>query len=427
MAIFHSSNEGKRLSPSISYQLNIVDLLMDMLYIKFYGKLSLNQVLSLCDIFVGSQTHINLQTRKGKTKSKRKSIRQKNSDSLGEVLESSKVSEEEIISPTIFSGTTSSSLCCISMVDQSEASYCNVAEGDANKYQPSSHTRDNSVSLTGVACDAVKEQNFYRIMDSFCSDGEHCDSAHSNIEFVDDMRTAASSASFDVGLSLGIDAVVDHSDTEVGKRLMKDAYREANDENSFKDNGTELTCDPEPATCSIESNALSHDGTNEIEHTSASGDWAVYWDSYYSRNYFYNIKTQNSTWYPPEGMEHLAICDIRYNLNDESIELHETDVSPALNVTALCSLESKSEPFEESMDNNILVCQQHDDLSEWIGLTASNSVSATTLLPVTQSTSVKNLEELNEINTCCKDGSNKCLSSNCIKHIARYYVFNLFL
>ncbi|CAM0949323.1 unnamed protein product [Alopecurus aequalis] len=33
------------------------------------------------------------------------------------------------------------------------------------------------------------------------------------------------------------------------------------------------------------------------------GDWKVLWDQFYSRYYFYNIQTQESTWYPPHGLE----------------------------------------------------------------------------------------------------------------------------
>ncbi|KAJ1296888.1 hypothetical protein BS78_01G336300 [Paspalum vaginatum] len=36
------------------------------------------------------------------------------------------------------------------------------------------------------------------------------------------------------------------------------------------------------------------------------GDWSVVWDPFYSRYYFYNIQTQESTWCPPEGLEDFA-------------------------------------------------------------------------------------------------------------------------
>ncbi|KAG0550817.1 hypothetical protein BDA96_01G370200 [Sorghum bicolor] len=36
------------------------------------------------------------------------------------------------------------------------------------------------------------------------------------------------------------------------------------------------------------------------------GEWRVVWDPFYSRYYFYNIQTQESTWCPPEGLEDFA-------------------------------------------------------------------------------------------------------------------------
>ncbi|KAI7737507.1 hypothetical protein M8C21_020992 [Ambrosia artemisiifolia] len=53
---------------------------------------------------------------------------------------------------------------------------------------------------------------------------------------------------------------------------------------------------------------LIHNGSND-----EFGDWMTYWDEYYERNYYYNYKTEESTWDPPPGMEHLASV---YMLNE---------------------------------------------------------------------------------------------------------------
>jgi trimethylguanosine synthase len=50
---------------------------------------------------------------------------------------------------------------------------------------------------------------------------------------------------------------------------------------------------------------------NHVEKSSCDfyyeyGDWKVLWDQFYSRYYFYNIQTQESTWYPPHGLEDFA-------------------------------------------------------------------------------------------------------------------------
>ncbi|XP_062215416.1 uncharacterized protein LOC133915982 isoform X2 [Phragmites australis] len=49
------------------------------------------------------------------------------------------------------------------------------------------------------------------------------------------------------------------------------------------------------------------------------GDWRVFWDSFYSRYYYYNIHTQESTWCPPEGLENFA----SYYSTDTTKELVE--------------------------------------------------------------------------------------------------------
>nr|GEV88406.1 RNA cap guanine-N2 methyltransferase [Tanacetum cinerariifolium] len=46
------------------------------------------------------------------------------------------------------------------------------------------------------------------------------------------------------------------------------------------------------------------------------GDWMPCWDEYYERSYYYNCRTQESTWEPPPGMENLAF----YYVSNESKE-----------------------------------------------------------------------------------------------------------
>ncbi|KAG1338144.1 hypothetical protein COCNU_04G004500 [Cocos nucifera] len=46
------------------------------------------------------------------------------------------------------------------------------------------------------------------------------------------------------------------------------------------------------------------------------GNWKVIWDSFYMRNYFYNVQTQESTWSPPDGLEQFAFPCTTSNLNE---------------------------------------------------------------------------------------------------------------
>ncbi|KAI3726673.1 hypothetical protein L1987_66472 [Smallanthus sonchifolius] len=58
----------------------------------------------------------------------------------------------------------------------------------------------------------------------------------------------------------------------------------------------------------VESHSLLPDNCDPIHNGSNDefGDWMTYWDEFYERNYYYNYKTEESTWDPPPGMEHLA-------------------------------------------------------------------------------------------------------------------------
>ncbi|CAO2831745.1 unnamed protein product, partial [Amaranthus hypochondriacus] len=64
-----------------------------------------------------------------------------------------------------------------------------------------------------------------------------------------------------------------------------------------------------------------HD-VNDIISSSVCDEWSVFWDSFYMRYYFYNSKTQESTWNPPPGMENCVQGDIS-NVNDISNTVNE--------------------------------------------------------------------------------------------------------
>ncbi|XP_035833713.1 uncharacterized protein LOC110879425 isoform X1 [Helianthus annuus] len=57
-----------------------------------------------------------------------------------------------------------------------------------------------------------------------------------------------------------------------------------------------------------ELHSLTPDNCHPIHNGSNGefGDWMACWDEFYERNYYYNCKTQESTWDPPPGMEPLA-------------------------------------------------------------------------------------------------------------------------
>ncbi|KAF6986727.1 hypothetical protein CFC21_004450 [Triticum aestivum] len=61
--------------------------------------------------------------------------------------------------------------------------------------------------------------------------------------------------------------------------------------------------DPCPAEPSPVNNHVENSGSDFYYEC---GDWQVLWDQFYSRYYYYNILTQESTWDPPQGLEDFA-------------------------------------------------------------------------------------------------------------------------
>ncbi|XP_008220236.1 PREDICTED: uncharacterized protein LOC103320344 isoform X2 [Prunus mume] len=329
----------------------------------------------------------NKEKRNRKAEGKRKGMRLKHPvTSQGyvvEALESSKVSVGEIVSPVNFDGNTGSSLCCMSMMGQSESSSSDVA-ADAIKFQCLSVEGDNPTSSTEITSHASKENDRDGILGVVCNDGQDCDSLHSSAVVNDTMKISASTTDLNDGIfsgSCSTDAAISQ---EPGERLMEHDHlecslmtlHEAEGAKICEDYVPEKPCVSESVSYSTCSEVLDHDGTDSQDNGDV-GDWMVYWDSYYMRNYFYNIRTRTSTWHPPQGMEHLATVDTTYKSNE---------------------MTAQGQPYCE--------------LSGGLELTVDNSMSDTTLPTVSLSRCLEHSVELNESNNTGNDGNASYLSSN---------------
>ncbi|XP_020103764.1 trimethylguanosine synthase-like isoform X2 [Ananas comosus] len=90
-----------------------------------------------------------------------------------------------------------------------------------------------------------------------------------------------------------------------------------------------------PCSISVES-PLSENHAQNAENSAhfEFGDWRVIWDAFYERNYFYNVETRESTWYPPSGLEDFALStstcaateEDAQGLQDLSCSFHEKNV-----------------------------------------------------------------------------------------------------
>ncbi|KAG8377601.1 hypothetical protein BUALT_Bualt08G0050000 [Buddleja alternifolia] len=95
--------------------------------------------------------------------------------------------------------------------------------------------------------------------------------------------------------------------------------------------------------------------------TDNTGDWIAYWDDFHMRTYFYNFKTEESTWDPPLGMEHLVYCNIADESTSTGNGLVELDNDRKCNEVE--ALQSHLDLAIESGNDNGLLSQPIDEIT----------------------------------------------------------------
>lgn len=345
-----------------------------------------------------------------------------------ETLEFTEVSGVEIVSPAVLHDNTSNSLCCTSMMDQSESYFYDVAVGISEFEWP---TGEDSASSTKIICGAGMEQMFDETCDGLSNNGQECESLpHSDVMSEDDAKKGWSSSNPDsrnVPACCLTDAGIDHREKELGGILMEGdhledsstVYHQEKDKNFCCDNGTGHAGIPETVVFSQGSEGLGHDAVDSHNYNRNLGDWRVYRDSFYKRNYFHNIKTGTSTWDPPPSMEHLEFDDIAAESNEVITEVTEMDGSPSIS----CDLLSHSELFEEPPNHNRLANQASDEVSAVIEAAADSSIPGISI-PKAKG-SFDHPDELHGINKSCDDEVVLCLPSDAQDHICWYSLFIL--
>ncbi|KAK9271375.1 hypothetical protein L1049_026965 [Liquidambar formosana] len=365
--------------------------------------------------------HTNKERRNGVFKGKRKDTHTKHPDghnySGDAVPELARVSEGEIVSPPTFHENTRNSLCCMSMLDQSESSPCYDVSVDVNKSQCFPGGRQDSASLIAkIACGAIKDQICDGISDVPSNNGLDCDFVQSNVVPKDGVKIVVSPVNLDIGTSPRsylTDAGIDGGKKEVHREMKLECFegssvadRDAEGEELCNDISSEQPWLPDVAAYSQFSEVPDHDEIDSDKCYGDFGDWRPYWDSFYMRNYFYNIKTHESTWYPPPGMEHFS--------NEMIADVTEMFVSPAVSgccTKSTCScLQNKTNSSEESMNGEKLSGQSPDKPLVRIELVADNSISSMSM-PT---------DEPHEIDKGCSDGISSCLLSDILDHIGSW-------
>ncbi|XP_077213716.1 uncharacterized protein LOC143848619 isoform X2 [Tasmannia lanceolata] len=113
------------------------------------------------------------------------------------------------------------------------------------------------------------------------------------------------------------------------------------------------------------SGCLEHELRDECdtyEHYGDLSDWTVFWDDFYKRNYFFNFRTDESTWYPPPGMEYLAYSESGAESNEVNIDSDDKndDLESAcdgVNILDICGLRDKADFSQDVEKNDRLSCE----------------------------------------------------------------------
>uniref|UniRef100_A0A5B6Z4X3 Trimethylguanosine synthase n=1 Tax=Davidia involucrata TaxID=16924 RepID=A0A5B6Z4X3_DAVIN len=271
---------------------------------------------------------------------------------------------------------------------------------DVNKIQCLSGEGEDPAGLTVmITCAAAKEQ-FDGIADL---SGLSCDPVHSNSK--EDMKIAPGTINIEYPGSDGVDHGWDGRLREYacleGPSLSN---QDAEGEKFCRDICSELPQGADVVAHSESSEVLGQDET-DCKYCGDFGDWRAYWDSFYMRNYFYNIKTHESTWYPPPGMESLALGDISNKSYEINVEMSEMDVDPAVSCHHTEPLDSCDLQYNfdlyESMTDKRSQDQPPNEPTEGIKLAVENFYNTGTIPTV--GCSSQHLNEPQEINQNCND------------------------
>ncbi|KAM7514338.1 hypothetical protein LguiA_003921 [Lonicera macranthoides] len=250
--------------------------------------------------------HTNKEWRNGAIRRKRKDTNKKHlhthEEIEDEVLCSIKVSEPEIASSSVINA--------IPVVDEFHSS----GEGE------------DSVTLTERTSSPIAEQHISGdgISEVHLSLDQGCHSVSHDVFAKDDMEMVSCPVIIDDGASAG--SCMNYGDIDLG---ASEHYCDVDHNMEGEKLSSDTSKMPEGSNTSAYSQFPEVLCSDRIDSESNDefGDWRAYWDSYYSRNYFYNIKTQESTWDPPPGMEHLAVGDVVNESKESDADMVEMDIN----------------------------------------------------------------------------------------------------
>ncbi|KAI3758933.1 hypothetical protein L6452_06506 [Arctium lappa] len=270
--------------------------------------------LAILAIILEGITSVKREKRNGKVRGKRKDAHKKglhtNEEAADEVSDSVEANKCEIASPAIVHNNLSSLSYSMSMLGHSESSYCGIEVGDG-ELQACCGGGEYSTTITDAVClsDDVEHSSGDRISKVQLSNDQGCDSVNNTVLISDDMQLEATPEHVDCGTFSDIHAVDDNGDNSksgslegsLGDPLVAIQRSKAEEFCSKVNIEWPQESDVVSHSAFINNCDTVHSGSND-----ETGDWMTYWDQYYERNYYYNSRTQESTWELPAGMEQLA-------------------------------------------------------------------------------------------------------------------------
>ncbi|KAE9457150.1 hypothetical protein C3L33_10936, partial [Rhododendron williamsianum] len=296
--------------------------------------------------------------------------------------------------------------------EKNELPYCSIAVDISKTPCLTGEEEDLAYLSARSTCAAVEEQlcdGVSGIMSNYSLD---CVSEHSSVILRDDMKTASpcnSAAETSPGIIIVNDDIHHHKKEHDGGStefacvegsLLVDG--DSGGKKFFSDSFIGQPQGPDVIAYSQSSEVIDHDG-NDNQYNGAFGDWTSYWDSFYMRYYFYNIKTQESTWDPPLGMENLVYHEVDKKSGEMIGEIAEMNFHPAVSLHHVkpldyCGLQCDSYSLGESKNGDKSLDQPPCEASEGFELADDNFLMTTPALNAGS-------EQLNEAQRINRRGS----------------------
>lgn len=347
-------------------------------------------------------------TAKGKRRSRPEKSSSGHKHIQEQLVDVSGVSEEESSVPPIVCQDNTSTHC-ITTNGQHDTSYCCFAEDDS-KQQFLSGDGDH-IGPTAQVLTTTGQEKIYKEITGVA---KLYDMSRDNVLGSTDLKNNTGVTKCPSPLdaeSLTQNALQDscsrHELEETDKKAIKfeklEEYHITGDNTNAKKihdgNSSEKVWVSESAVSSRPTDHVDPSLRDEYDSGKGCSDldnWRVVWDDFYMRNYFYNIKTYESTWYPPPGMEYFAYSESAAEpgemVADDAGNNARPELSGNIKVLGACSSEDYTYSFQEAQNGDKLSCHPSQTVTSSMEHAAAKCMAC--LIPPTRCNIGMHLDEL---------------------------------